>query len=520
MNGRERAKALITEGKFEELRQLADEGDKHARLMYGDLLVLCGDEAALQAREAWYHLVSLLARQGRTEEVRALVGTHCPNAVPALAHLLARQGRLDELAELRVAGSYEAGRHVADILVAQGRIDELRQHADAGNRSALTALARVLADREDIDGLRALAHDSFAEEQLIEVLAKAKRYPEAIALRRARTGQRRARMEEHKLNELLRRAGHEQELRERAQTDENALDHLVRFYAWTGRADELRTIAETGHQEAMRRLFELLEEHENVDELRKYADEGHRSAVYALVNVYRKQERIDEIRAMASANIADSRYQLAEILRERDEVDELRARAAADASDPAFRELVGWLSDHGQVDELEVLSRTGDSWAVAAVARLAPERLWARAEAGDADVLWQLRRAFSDRNDVDELRRLAAIGDEQAQGDFLGKLSQLGLVDELKARADADEPHAMTYWIEHLAKQERVDELRALADEGQALASIRLAEVLGEQGRFAEVVARAEAGDRHAARRLAFVIAPPFNDNPEDRVRP
>src|SRR6185295_11223811 len=143
--------------------------------------------------------------------------------------------------------------------------------------------------------------------------------------------------------------------------------------------------------------------------LKRHADNGNRSAAYALVDVLREQGRIDEIRAMAETGIANSRYQLAEMLRERDEVDELRARAA-DLKDPAVRELVRWLADHEEVDEIEALALANDSWALAALARLAPERLWTRARAGDTAVTWYLLRMYEDQRNVDKLRELAPLG--------------------------------------------------------------------------------------------------------------
>nr|WP_042195174.1 hypothetical protein [Kibdelosporangium sp. MJ126-NF4]CEL21755.1 TETRATRICOPEPTIDE REPEAT FAMILY PROTEIN [Kibdelosporangium sp. MJ126-NF4]CTQ92535.1 TETRATRICOPEPTIDE REPEAT FAMILY PROTEIN [Kibdelosporangium sp. MJ126-NF4] len=520
MDGRQRARELITQGKFEQLRQAADDGDSHAKWMHASLLLLSMDETALKARKEYARLADLLARQERLDELRELVHTHHPAGTIVLAKLLAKQGRLDELIRLQDAGRSEANRPVADILLEQGRIDELRAQAAAGNRSALAALVMVLKREKDIEGLQALAHDHFAEEKLIDVLAGARRYQEAVALQRVRAGRRRSVIEETRLTELLVRAGLEEELLERAKTDKGVRNHLVRLYARQGRVDDLRAMAETGLDEARQRLIEVLREQQDVDELRKLADEGHRSAVRALLDTYQEQGRVDEVRAMAQGNTGNSRSQLAEMLRERGEVDELRELAAADRQHPAFRELVAWLAEHEQVDELEELSRTGDSSAVAALARLAPERLWPRAEAGDTGVIWQLTRAYRKQENVDELRRLAALGDREAQLGFLSVLLQSGMLDELKARAEAGEPHAMSYWIEHLAEVGEVDELRALADDGHASAAIKLAEVLGEQGRFAEVVARAKAGDRFAARHLAYVIAPPFDDNPEDRIRP
>lgn len=509
MDTRQRLRELIAQREFEQLRALADSGDGHARRVYAHLLRLRQDEAALRDRAEYLQLAHLLAHQDRLDELRTLVDSLYPQAEHVLVDLLAQREDLDELARRGQAGS----RHIANILVAQGRIDELRARADAGDYPAFIALAQVLADRKDVDGLTALKDNRFAERKLIEVLTDAKRYPEAIALQRARAGRRRDWVEDSHLVRLLNLAGLEEELRERAETDETARDYLVRLYARQERVDELRAIADTGHKEAKRRLIEVFVERADVAELEKYPPTS------ALVGVYRRLGRLDEVREMARDAIGNARHQLAEMLRERDLVGELR-ELAADPDHPAVRELVRWLAEHGHVDELDALSRTGDSWALAALAKLAPERLWPRAQAGDERVVRQLARAYREQRNVDGLRKLAALGDRQVQRDFLGLLRGLGHEGELAARADVDEPEARSYWIRHLASSGRLDDLRALADAGDGSAAVLLVEKLAEDGRLDEVVARAEAGDKHAAWQLACVIVPVVSDNPEDRVRP
>ncbi|MGH3863685.1 hypothetical protein [Actinokineospora sp.] len=77
----------------------------------------------------------------------------------------------------------------------------------------------------------------------------------------------------------------------------------------------------------------------------------------------------------------------------------------------------------------------------------------------------------------------------------------------------------MDAWTEHLAKAGRDDELRDFVDR-TGRGRWRLAEFLLERGLFAELVHRARQGDRHAGGKLRFHLDPPFDDNPENRIRP
>lgn len=204
-------------------------------------------------------------------------------------------------------------------------------------------------------------------------------------------------------------------------------------------------------------------------------------------------------------------------------IDEVRGRADAGDRD-ARRELPGLLIAHGLLhtqgrhEELRARAEAGDTYAASFLTATFPDddTLRTRAKSGDLTALHRWMDRLVERGDIDELRDLDHDHARQRLGHLL---SALGREDELRARAEADIPFAVDAWTAHLAKAGRDDELREFVDR-TGRGRWRLAEVLLKQGLFTELVDRARQGDRHAGMKLRYHLDPPFDDNPENRIRP
>ncbi len=135
------------------------------------------------------------------------------------------------------------------------------------------------------------------------------------------------------------------------------------------------------------------------------------------------------------------------VLAENDRIDELRQHAEA-GDDHARRQLAGWLSDRGQVDQ-----------AIAVIRPLA--------DAGDDIAQLWLARWLAERDDADELRRRAGAGDPHALYHLAGWLAEQGGLDELRELlADHRELLASSWTPSYGQHQMEVLRLRAdLGDE-------------------------------------------------------
>ncbi|MFI6182758.1 NACHT domain-containing protein [Nonomuraea sp. NPDC051191] len=210
------ARLLAEHGRVEQLRARADAGDAHAWSILAYLLERQGriEEAVTvlrphAARGAAPQLARLLARQDGAQEAIDLLHAHPdqdPHWAGTLAELLARQGRTEELRD-RTAGD-----RLARLLAEQGRVEELRTratagdpdaavrlagqssvedaltllrpHADLGERTAGDRLARLLAEQGRVEELRtrATAGDPHATHHLARLLARQGRPEDAVAL--------------------------------------------------------------------------------------------------------------------------------------------------------------------------------------------------------------------------------------------------------------------------------------------------------------------------------------------------
>lgn len=129
-------------------------------------------------------LAKLLAQQGRTEELRARADQGDRAASVQLARLLAGQGHVDELRARAAAGDPDAACRLAGQSRAEEAIILLRPHAERGDWAASVQLARLLAEQGHVDELRArvAAGDPHAAHRLARLLAEQGRLADAVTL--------------------------------------------------------------------------------------------------------------------------------------------------------------------------------------------------------------------------------------------------------------------------------------------------------------------------------------------------
>jgi hypothetical protein len=111
--------------------------------------------------------------------------------------------------------------------------------------------------------------------------------------------------------------------------------------------------------------------------------------------------------------------------------------------------------------------------------------------AEDAERWWRAYR-LAGNDQVDELRELAAAGDEHARRQLASWLSDRGYAGSLPDRARLDEA---------------IEVIRPLADAGDDVAELWLARWLADCGRLGELRQRAGRGSCHASRELARCLA-------------
>jgi hypothetical protein len=136
-------------------------------------------------------------------------------------------------------------------------------------------------------------------------------------------------------------------------------------------------------------------------------------------------------------------------------------------------------------------------------------------QASDAARWWRAYQ-LAENDQADELRELAAAGDDHARRQLASWLSdragddraRLGEAIELiYPLADAGDEVAELWLARWLADCDRVSELRQRADRGGYHASRLLARLLADHGMAGELRERASAGDYHALRALVRWLA-------------
>jgi hypothetical protein len=114
-------------------------------------------------------------------------------------------------------------------------------------------------------------------------------------------------------------------------------------------------------------------------------------------------------------------------------------------------------------------------------------------EANDAARWWRAY-TFAEQDQVDELRELAAAGDDHARRQLASWLAERG---------------ALSGWrsSDRAMLEEAIEIIRPLADTGDDIAELCLARWLADRDDLAELRRRAEAGSYHAGRLLARCLA-------------
>ena len=140
-------------------------------------------------------------------------------------------------------------------------------------------------------------------------------------------------------------------------------------------------------------------------------------------------------------------------------------------------------------------------------------------EVSDAARWWRAY-ALAEGDQVDELRRLAAAGDDHARRQLASWLSErafpyggpdLAKLDEaievIRPLADAGDDVAELWLARWLADSDRLDELRQRADRGRYHAGRLLARSLAGHDLLGELRRRADSGSYHAWRELVKRLA-------------
>jgi len=193
----------------DELRELADAGDHHARR----------------------HLASWLSDRARTDEaiglIRPLADAGDDVADLWLARWLADGGHLDELRQRTASGSYHARPELARLLAQHDLYDELRERASAtAGHHALRELAKRLAQRDMHGELRELATAADPEGRvlILQAAGEAGSVETDVLRVLADLGDQRGRAW---LGRRLAREGHLEELRQRAESGDEYAQHWL-----------------------------------------------------------------------------------------------------------------------------------------------------------------------------------------------------------------------------------------------------------------------------------------------------
>ncbi|MBV8993507.1 MAG: hypothetical protein JO287_07370 [Pseudonocardiales bacterium] len=134
---------------------------------------------------------------------------------------------------------------------------------------------------------------------------------------------------------------------------------------------------------------------------------------------------------------------------------------------------------------------------------------------------WWRAYQLAQNDQVGELRKLAAAGDQHARRQLASWLSDRGwcgdpwsdkgkmaeAIEVIRPVADAGDDVAEMWLARWLADCDRLDELRERADSGGYYAVRELARRLGERDMLDELRERANRGDDHALRELARGLA-------------
>ena len=293
----------------------------------------------------------------------------------------------------------------------------------------------------------------------------------------------------------------------------------------------LRRAAAAGDDSARWRLARMHALQQRLTELRERAMAGDRHARIFLVRVLARDGREEELRELAAGGDPVAGEELAALLSNAgrmSEAIELLGTMAAGGDDGAGRELVVLLGERGDTAELERLAQRGDVHARLELIGLAAEsgqvdeaeaQLQAMAEAGILAARWQLAGLLLDQGyteeAVDQLQALARAHHDGARRQLIAMLGEMGDVEALRKLADLDDDDADEQIVRVLEQTGRVHEalgrLERAAAAGSAGARRRKAAILERTGKIHEAIAElrtlAAAGDGAAHARLIGLLA-------------
>jgi hypothetical protein len=209
---------LAEHDQVDELRELSDAGDDHARRQLASWLADRGSSGQVADTARLAEAIAV---------IRPLADAGDEVAELWLARWLADSDRLSELRQRADNGSYHAGRLLARCLARHDLLDELRQRADHGSYHARREMIRKLADLDMHEQLRELAEAADDDQRQLIFDAVGESAPGDQTLR------------------VLAELGHK-----------SSQLHLARRLAREGRLDELRQRAEAGDEYAQHMLDE------------------------------------------------------------------------------------------------------------------------------------------------------------------------------------------------------------------------------------------------------------------------
>ena len=174
--------------------------------------------------------------------------------------------------------------------------------------------------------------------------------------------------------------------------------------------------------------------------------------------------------------------------------------AALRSPDREASDAAGWwrayqLAEHDQADELRKLAAAGDDHARRQLASWLSDRAF-RGAGPDPAVLGEA---------IELIRPLADAGDDVAELWLARWLADCDRLAELRERADSGSYHAVRKLAQLLADHDRLDELRARAGRGDCHAYCVLIKTLADRDMHEELRERVEAADPRT-RQLIFDV--------------
>ncbi|GIH11197.1 hypothetical protein Rhe02_92640 [Rhizocola hellebori] len=529
----EQLASLLRElGDVEQLRQRVGVGDLAAGLQLAGLLRQRGDlaEAVAVLRPfaetdwtAAERLAALLLEQDDVEGAIVVLRRHADyewEATRTLANVLEHRGDLagaiDAVRLFADRPHWQAPELLARLLQQQGDVEQLRQRADGGDIKAAEQLAVLLLERGHVDQLRHRADqgDNMAAKRLASWLwergdvEQLRQWADGETLNRQNKRKRRGRPDE----------------------ESEAARRLTLLLWERGDVGELRERADCGSWLAGYHLAAILRQRGDLDEaiavVRRHVNPRNPSRALVLAELLGQRgdhsEAISVLRDALRRGVFGAGQRLARFLRERGDLDGAIAvlRKVPTAEDPIRNQLLEYLRERGDIEELQERAAQGREEAARHVAQLLVARgdldeaiayLRPRADSPHSYLASaELARLLRMRGDAEELRQRADRGNSRAATELAGLLEDRGDIAGLRERVrqrDIDAAEALATLLNKRGEPtEAISALAPLAESGVWRASAQLAELLRRQGDTEQLRRRVDSDDGHAVRQLAMLL--------------